>query len=340
MIERPLVSICVPTYNAAGTVRDTLRSILGQTYPNFVVHISDNASTDDTIKVIEALADPRIIVHRNETNIGGEGNFNRCIQLSEGKYTAIFHADDIYEPEMVEKQVAFLESHPEAGAVFTEALLIDGVGKRLGVVKLPQELTSPNDLFAFKQLFKVVLHRNNFFMCPSAMVRTRIYKEEIKEWRYKQFKSSSDLDVWLRIAQRHFVGFLRQPLMRYRVSQQQFSAGVRSQVERADFLLVLEHYLARDDVRRSLSNVDYMHYRWLERTDRVRRAVNLFMRNQVYEAKLLCRDVISLDTLRQGADGRRGFLTLTAGLYIRLFVFFHLPTLGRTIINIVKRKIP
>lgn len=105
----PLACICVPTYNAAGTIRETLESILSQTYSNLVVHISDNASTDDTLKIIESMADHRVAIHRHDVNVGGEGNFNRCIQMAEGKYTAIFHADDIYEPEMVERQVEFLE---------------------------------------------------------------------------------------------------------------------------------------------------------------------------------------------------------------------------------------
>ena len=96
MSNSPLVCICVPTYNVESTVRETILSILAQTYSNIVVHISDNSSTDNTLSIIEALNDPRIIIHRNETNVGGEGNFTRCIQMATGKYTAIFHADDVY----------------------------------------------------------------------------------------------------------------------------------------------------------------------------------------------------------------------------------------------------
>lgn len=105
----PLVCICVPTYNAAITIRETLHSILSQTYKNLVIHISDNSSTDTTLKIVESMDDPRLRIHRQQKNIGAEGNFENCIRLGEGKYTAIFHADDIYEPEMVAKEVAFLE---------------------------------------------------------------------------------------------------------------------------------------------------------------------------------------------------------------------------------------
>ena len=195
----PLVCICVPTYNAASTVRETLESILAQTYANLVVHVSDNASTDDTLKVIESISDQRITIHRQKENIGGEGNFNRCIQLATGKYTAIFHADDVYEPNMVAKQVAFLEANAKVGAVFTEASLIDDSGKMIGALGLPQGLVSVDCLYDFKTIFKFVLQYSNFLICPSAMARTEVYQQDIRSWRGEIFGTSADLDVWFRI---------------------------------------------------------------------------------------------------------------------------------------------
>lgn len=332
----PLVCICIPTYNTASTVRETLASILNQTYSNLVVHVSDNASTDDTLKVIESIADARVTIHRHEENIGGEGNFNRCIQLAEGKYTAIFHADDIYDPDMVAKQVAFLEANPEAGAVFTEAKLINESGKIVGELKLPRGLSSPNHLYDFAQLFKTTLHRLNFFVCPSAMVRTGIYQNEIKCWRAEMFKSSADVDVWLRISRQHPVGLLPTPLMRYRISNYQFSASVRKQTERIDFFLVMDFYLAQDEIQHLLTESDRMHYKWLERADRIRRAVNLFMCNRVKEAYQLCGDILSFDALRAAIDSRRGLLTLLAGLYVRLFVLLRLHVLGQKLMNFAR----
>ena len=134
MSNSPLVCICVPTYNVESTVSETILSILAQTYTNIVIHISDNASTDNTLSIIEALNDPRIIIHRNETNVGGEGNFTRCIQLATGKYTAIFHADDVYSQDMVAKQVAYLELNADIGGVFTAANTIDECGQNIGLI--------------------------------------------------------------------------------------------------------------------------------------------------------------------------------------------------------------
>jgi len=252
----PLVCICVPTYNAADTVYETLKSILAQTYTNLVVHVSDNASTDDTLTVIESISDRRITIHRHDENVGGEGNFNRCIQYAEGRYTAIFHADDLYEPDMVAKQVAFLEAHLGAGAVFTEAMLIDEMGNRIGELRLPQGIESQNGLYDFVTMFKAVLRHSNFFICPSVMVRTQVYQQEIKCWRGELFKSSADLDLWFRILRLHPVGYLTERLMRYRISNSQWSARVRLGAERADFFLVLDHYLEQEPIRVLLTSDD------------------------------------------------------------------------------------
>lgn len=335
--ELPLVCICVPTYNAASTVRETLESILAQTYSNLVVHVSDNASTDDTLKVIESIADSRVTIHRHVENIGGEGNFNRCIQLAEGKYTAIFHADDIYEPEMVARQVAFLEAHPEAGAVFTEASLIDEGGNRIGEIRLPKGIERKNELYDFETMFKAVLRHSNFFICPSVMVRTQVYQQEIKCWRGDLFKSSSDLDVWFRVLQYHAIGIIPECLMRYRISNGQYSANLRSRTIRADFFRVTDYYLAQVDVQILLSLDDWKNYRRLERTDRVIRAVNLYLLDQKQEALVLCLDVLSADALRGAVHDRRGFITLAAGIALRLFIFLRVSAIGKPFLLRLKR---
>lgn len=337
MGSMPLVCICIPTYNAASTVRETLESILAQTYRNLVVHVSDNASTDDTLDVIESIADPRVTIHRNEKNIGGEGNFNRCIQLAEGKYTAIFHADDVYEPHMVAKQVAFLEAHPTAAAVFTEASLINELGVQTGEMRMPQDITSPNGLYDFAMMFKAVLRHSNFFICPSVMVRTEVYQQEIGCWKGEQFKSSADLDLWLRILQQHPVGYLKERLMRYRISNSQWSAKIRLGTERADFFLVMDHYLTQDAVLSLLDPGDLRNYRWLDRRDRVMRAVNLFICGQPEQVNSLVSDVMSQDALMAAFENKRGAFVLIIGMYLKLLALLRLDRIGKRSLTYMKQ---
>lgn len=336
-VEPPLVCICVPTYNAASTVRETLESILNQTYPNLIVHISDNASADDTLEIIQSMADPRVVIHRHAENVGGEGNFNRCIQIAEGKYTAIFHADDIYEPGMVTKQVAFLEANPEAGAVFTEASTIDGMGSKIGELRLPKGIASSGGLYNFATMLKAVLRHYNFFICPSVVVRTQVYQQEIKSWRGDIFKSSADLDVWLRILQRHPVGYLPELLMRYRICDNQFSARVRLDTERADFFLVTDYYLAQESVLTLLDATDLNNYRWLDRRDRVMRATNLFITGYPKQAHKLIDHIFSWDALNAALRSKRRAFVLLIGVYVKLLALLRLNKLGQLSLSYMKK---
>lgn len=335
----PLVCICIPTYNAEKTIRETLDSILNQKYQNLDIHVVDNASTDDTLEIVAEFNDPRINIHRNESNIGGEGNFNRCIQLATGKYTAIFHADDIYETNIVEKQVAFLEAHPAAGAVFTEASLIDDTGSRIGENRLPKGITSPSGLYDFSTMFKAVLRYSNFFICPSVLVRTQVYQQEIKYWRGGLFKSSADLDVWLRILQHHPVGYLSERLMRYRISNDQWSARVRLGTDRADFFLVIDHYLAQGTVRALLDATNLNNYLWLDRRDRVMRATNLFITGRPTQARGLVHDVFTWDAFVAAFKSGRGAFVLLLGAYIKMLASLRLYKIGRMSLAFIKQVI-
>lgn len=332
----PLVCICIPTYNAAATIRETLASILAQTYTNLVIHVSDNASTDKTLEIVESMADPRMHIHCHEKNIGGEGNFTRCIQMATGKYTALFHADDIYEADMVAKQVAFLESHPDAGAVFTEADMIDECNKKIGVITFPSDLTALGDQIAFADIFKSVLRYSNFLICPSAMLRTDIYLNEIKDWRGSLFGTGADLDVWLRVARKHNIGILPERLMRYRISATQGTQALRERTMRGDFFRVIDHYLAQDEIKAMLASRDMNNYSRLERTDKAVRAANLFLQERDGEAKILCKEILVRDALSAAVESRRGFITLLLAVYILFCITIRLNTPGKFLLRNIK----
>ena len=333
----PLICICIPTYNSATTIRDTLKSILAQTYPNLVIHVSDNASTDGTLSAIESLADLRVFVHPNTKNIGAEGNFNRCIQLAEGKYTAIFHADDIYEPDMVAKQVAYLEANPKVGCVFTAATSIDANGIASGVIGQSGTSNRHVRTYDFSSLFRSILRRGNFIVCPSAMVRTQVYKDEIQRWRGDLFRSSADLDVWLRIAGSYLVAILSEPLMRYRVDLNQFSSSVRLRTERADFFLVMDYYLCKPNVQLSLSEDDQRNFRQLVINDSLWRAFNHFIKGNLLESKMLIRGAYNFQCLRGAFTSRRNMLMLMASAALYLMIVLQLTKPGLAVINVLRK---
>ncbi len=336
-VEMPLVCVCIPTYNSEGTIRETLESILNQTYSNLVVHISDNASTDSTIKIVNSIVDQRIHIHQNDVNVGGEGNFTRCIKLSTGKYTVIFHADDIYECDMVAKQVDFLEKTPEVSAVFTEALTFDSKGSKSNVIGRPPGDAKKVTRFNFVELLKSTLLHSNFLVCPSVMVRSEIYIEKIQEWGDRSFRSSSDVDMWFQLAKIKPIAVIGEQLMRYRISSNQFSEKIRNRTERADFFLVLDHYLAQPEVCRFLSSQDLRHYEWLDRHDRVARSLNLFVQGRFAEVHGLLTNLICMDSIYAATVSRRGLVTLASGLLLRFLLLVGATRIGIKIIFSIKK---
>lgn len=313
----PLVSICIPTYNSGATLAQTLASIVEQSYPRLEILVVDNASTDNTVEVACRFDDPRITIHRNPTNIGAEANFNLCIVLASGLYTAIYHADDLYTAQMVEQQVEFLERYPEAGGVLTEAMLIDERGRDCGAISFPAEFrTHGARTVSFPELFSALLRHSNFIICPSAMVRTSVYKNDIQGWRGELFGSSADLDVWLRIARLSGLGLLPAKLMKYRVSDAQFSAKVRLQTARADFFRVTDYYLEQYDVREHMRPADHDNYQKLVRRDTVMRAANLFLTNDFYRSALLMKGFFNSTTVIAASQDKRSFGVLVLGVYL------------------------
>lgn len=328
----PTVCICIPTYNAELTIKQTLESILQQTYRNIVVYVVDNCSTDKTKDLVLSFNDTRITLHKNDTNIGAEGNFNRCIDLACGDFTAIYHADDLYEPEIVQKQVEFFQNHSDVGLVLTMARLIDANSNPLSVCTVPKSVVTDSNIYDFNRLIKGVMQNGNFMFCPSAMVRTSIYKNEIKSWRGDLFGSSADLDLWLRIALAHKVAILPEPLLNYRISSSQFSALVRRSTERADFFKVMDFYLHNSYVQ-CLSPKDIMNYRTLEQRDQIMRALNLFLQSKNNEARTLTQQVYSLSFLKVATSSQRGAMIWLLGALLRALLVLNINAGGRKLLH-------
>lgn len=125
----PLVSITTPTYNrASGHLRDAIASALAQTYENIEIIVSDNCSSDNTEELVRSIDDPRVVYHRQETNVGYLRNFNFCVDQARGEYFLMLHDDDLIDPDLVETCVAAAADRPDVGVIHTGVRLIDGDG--------------------------------------------------------------------------------------------------------------------------------------------------------------------------------------------------------------------
>lgn len=117
----PKVSVIMGVYNNAGTLRESIDSVLRQTFDDFEFIIYDDASTDASLEILRraAKADKRITVLHGEENRGLSYALNRCIDASSGEYCARMDGDDLCDGSRFEKQTAFLDSHHEYGFVST-----------------------------------------------------------------------------------------------------------------------------------------------------------------------------------------------------------------------------
>jgi glycosyltransferase involved in cell wall biosynthesis len=133
LISRPRVTIGLPVFNGENYLQEALGSLLAQTYSDFELIVSDNASTDRTEDICRAYAakDPRIRYFRNETNLGAMKNYNRVFELSLGDYFKWAAHDDLCAPEFLRRCVTVLEQNPSVVLCYTRMVDIDEQGKYL-----------------------------------------------------------------------------------------------------------------------------------------------------------------------------------------------------------------
>lgn len=131
-MSTPLVSIAMPFYNAAQTIGAAIRSILLQSYANWELLLCDDGSTEASREVATSFDDPRIVVWGDRRRLQLGARLNECIDRSTGSYVARMDADDIAYPQRLQKQVQFLEDHPEVDLTGGWAVLFGGAGMPVG----------------------------------------------------------------------------------------------------------------------------------------------------------------------------------------------------------------
>ncbi len=130
----PTVSICLPVFNGENYLGEAVESMLAQTFTDFELIITDNASTDRTEEICRkfADADSRVRYHRNEKNVGGARNQAIAVELSRGAFIRLSAHDDKMAPTHLEECLAALEQRPDAVIAFSSTVVLDEVGAVVG----------------------------------------------------------------------------------------------------------------------------------------------------------------------------------------------------------------
>lgn len=126
----PLVSVVVPVYNCVAFIDAAMQSILAQTFTDFELLVSDNASTDGTWEALQRYTvDPRVRLSRHASNVGATANFNAVSDLANGEFIKLVCGDDLLYPDCLAVQVAALTAHPSAMLAASTMDVIDVTGR-------------------------------------------------------------------------------------------------------------------------------------------------------------------------------------------------------------------
>jgi GT2 family glycosyltransferase len=309
---KPLVSIIVPAYNAARYLRETLDSLLAQSYENIEIILLDDASTDATPEIAAGYAG-RITYVRQPKNRGIYDNVNTGITRARGDLIATYHADDIYLPTIVEAQVTYLAKHQEVGAVFCSAILIDAEGLEYRRMPLQPEVRGEKPLDYRTVLNALLMYKNRFMICPTAMVRASVHRA-VGVYQ-PLYGIVSDLDMWLRIARGYPIGVLESHLIKYRRFHGSSSEGhdhLRTSPE--GFFMILDERLAAGD-RALATNRALVSYEAHRSEDRLMAAISHYIKDEPADGRRALRAVRILPMLRSRLVQRWRLLVLTMGMW-------------------------
>jgi glycosyltransferase involved in cell wall biosynthesis len=205
----PTVSVVVPVYNTERYVADTIQSILKQTFTDFELVVIDDGSTDRSPEILRELAstDSRIRLTVRE-NRGIVRTRNELLEQCRGKYMAVNDSDDLSMPQRLEKQVAYLESHPQCVLLGSRVMLMDPFGspvcvsgQKLDHDEIEQELLGYGGGWALVQ--------------SAIMARVDVVRQ-IGGYRGEDHNLAEDHDLFVRLAEVGKVANLQEPLVWYR----------------------------------------------------------------------------------------------------------------------------
>jgi len=217
------ISVCIPTFNSSKFIKRTIASILKQTYTNFSLHIVDDRSTDDTIKIIERMKDKRIIIHKQNVNKGIFANLNKCLAISSSPYIKIVCADDILESTSLEKQVYILEKNKNVVLVYNSSKIIDLKDKVIFRRKFFNEDKKINGGVLINKILKT--GRNPIGEPTSIMLRrATLNKHKLKF--SSRFKYVGDLDLWIRLLKHGDGYYINNCLNSFRVHKNSGTAKI------------------------------------------------------------------------------------------------------------------
>lgn len=211
----PLISVAMAVRNGMPFLPEALESLARQTIADFEIVFVDDGSTDHSAAVAREIGGARLRLIGHAATAGLAASLNEALGVARGTYIARMDADDVCLPMRFQRQVEFLEAHPEVGILGTAFEVIDGRGVTLGVYHPP---LSDAELRWYSLLANPFAH-------PSVMLRKHIL--ETTSLRYPDFEVAQDYALWVRVLEFTQGANLPEPLLRYRSHAESTSRAKR-----------------------------------------------------------------------------------------------------------------
>lgn len=200
-LDVPEVTIGMPVWNAADSVGNAIRSVLGQTYKNFELLISDDGSEDQSLQVIRSFQDPRIHIIEGAENRGIAYRLNEQIEQARGKYFVRMDADDLMMPERLEHQIQVMEADPTIDVLGSAVVVMDDDRNLLG--------------YRYSGKADIACGKADYLLHPTILAKTAWFRLH----RYNpDYSGWEDYELWLRTRRFSNLAALSEPLLFYRDS--------------------------------------------------------------------------------------------------------------------------
>lgn len=206
----PKVSVCIPTYNTARYLPETIESVLRQDFDDYELIICDNASTDATPEICQSYRDPRFQYKRFDELTNQAGNFNRCLELASGEFIMLLHSDDFFLSGFLADRVRRLEENPSVDFVFGAVKVVDAESADVSVNKHWEndQTFAPPDLLG-DLLFGCLVSPPSLMVRRSAVGKAGVFRTDLT-WGH-------DWEWTLRLAEKGGAAYASEPLAAYRV---------------------------------------------------------------------------------------------------------------------------
>jgi glycosyltransferase involved in cell wall biosynthesis len=230
----PLISVCIPVYNAKKYIAESVASVVGQGYPDLEVCVQDNMSTDGTWELLVEMAKelPQLSIQRNSTNIGMAPNFNAAINRAKGQYIMAISSDDMLEPGYVQNCMRAFKDTGADVVTTNHYYLKDGLRSKRNI-----EIKSG----LFVHFERYVLMQNPFSINFTLFRRETIDRMRVNGDLFSCDFYTCDLDLWYRMA---FAGirvyYIDEPLATYRYHDSNLSRQTKV-MERQALMVLLAH---------------------------------------------------------------------------------------------------